>query len=255
MRAGQGLLKTGGYTSFLFHTKGRRVLEQLVSLKLSEQLRDRIEERIVTGHYPPGTRLDEVELASTFGVSRTPIREALIQLSVAGLVDMRPRRGSVVAEITSARLAEMFEVMAELEAFCARRAALFADDADRKALLAAHAACEQAVEADDPDRYYRLNEQFHLVLYAAGHNAFLTEQATSLHRRLRPYRRLQLRIPKRMGSSFAEHAGVVEAIFARDPTLAGERIRAHVAIQGSQFAALLAHVDEFRREANAVGAP
>ncbi len=74
----------------------------------SERLGELIEERIVTGVYPPGTRLDEQELADTFGVSRTPVREALIQLSSVGLIEIRPRRGATVPEVGADRVCEMF---------------------------------------------------------------------------------------------------------------------------------------------------
>src|SRR6201986_5600733 len=91
--------------------------------RLSERLRESIEEEIATGKLLPGTRLDEVELATRFGVSRTPIREALILLQGEGLIENRPRRGALVVQITPGRLMEMFELMAELEAMWARQAA------------------------------------------------------------------------------------------------------------------------------------
>jgi DNA-binding GntR family transcriptional regulator len=213
-------------------------VEQLLSLPLSEQLREHIEERIVNGRYAPGTKLDEAELAASFHVSRTPIREALIQLSAAGLVESRPRRGSIVAEVSPTRLAEMFDFMAELEAACARRAALLATEEEIAKLDAAHEACRPAFEANDPDRYYRRNEQFHRTLYAISHNAFLAEQSAMMQRRLQAYRRLQLRVPHRIAASFSEHVGVVEAIRARDPDLATDRIKAHVTVQNSQFMSL-----------------
>ena len=211
-------------------------VDYVIGMKLPEQLRERIEERIVVGDYAPGARLDEMELAKTFGVSRTPIREALIQLASAGFVENRPRRGSVVAELSPERLREMFDVMAELEAVCARLAATRSGDGDQAALGEAHRACEQALRANDPDAYYRFNEKFHLALYAASHNRFLAEQATQLHRRLRPYRRLQLRVPGRMESSFAEHAAAIDAIARRDGERAARQLRAHVEIQGERFA-------------------
>lgn len=206
----------------------------------SEQMSDQIEERIVTGVYPPGMRLDETELASGFGVSRTPVREALIQLASAGLVEIRPRRGAIVAEIGQHRLYEMFEVMAELEAMCGRLAARRITESEQRDLVAAHQACEAARDANDPDAYYQRNELFHHQIYAASHNVFLEEQAAALHRRLRPYRRLQLRVRDRMGTSFSEHAGIVEAILAQDGELAATRIRSHVVVQGQRFADLIA---------------
>ena len=90
--------------------------------RLSERLRESIEEEIATGRLPPGSRLDEVDLAARFGVSRTPVREALNLLLGEGLIESGLRRGAVVAQITPQRLLEMFEVMAELEAMCARLA-------------------------------------------------------------------------------------------------------------------------------------
>src|SRR3978361_1888292 len=110
----------------------------------SESLRETIEEMIAVGALAPGQHLDETELATQFGVSRTPIRETLIQLASMGLVVIRPRRGAVVAELGPQQLVEMFEVMSELEATCGRLAARRMTKAEQDALLAAHEACKDA---------------------------------------------------------------------------------------------------------------
>lgn len=220
-------------------------------VRRSEQLGEEIEERIVTGVYPPGMRLDEQELAAAFGVSRTPIREALIQLASIGLVDIRPRRGATVPEMSADRLCEMFEVMAELESMCGRLAARRILPAELARLRDAHQACEEARDAGKPDLYYQLNEVFHRRIYEASHNGFLAEQATALHRRLRPYRRLQLRVRNRMQSSFPEHAGIVEAIVAGDGEQAASLLRAHVVVQGERFTDLVATL----RQMNAPAEP
>lgn len=211
----------------------------------SERLGELIEERIVTGVYPPGTRLDEQDLADTFGVSRTPVREALIQLSSAGLIEIKPRRGATVPEVGADRVCEMFEVMAELEAMCGRLAARRITPTEQQALQEAHHACEAARDANTPDVYYQLNEVFHQRIYEASHNAFLVEQATALHRRLRPYRRLQLRVRNRMNASFNEHQAIVEAILKGDSELAAALLRAHVTVQGERFADLVATLRDF----------
>lgn len=218
------------------------------NLRRSERLGELIEEQIATGLLRPGMRLDEQELAAEFGVSRTPIREALIQLASAGLVEIRPRRGAVVKELGPHRLCEMFEVMAELEAMCARLAARRIAPAEIDALKKAHLACETARDADDPDAYYWLNEEFHRAIYAASHNAFLTEQAIALHRQLRPYRRLQLRVRNRVKVSYSEHQGVVDAILAGEADLAAERIHAHVVVQGERFGDLVASLQALKAE-------
>ncbi|MCB1954113.1 MAG: GntR family transcriptional regulator [Rhodocyclaceae bacterium] len=212
----------------------------------SEQLGEEIEERIVTGRYPPGFRLDEQDLAAEFGVSRTPIREALIYLASSGLVETRPRRGAIVAELSPTRLCEMFEVMAELEAMCGRLAARRITQEEQAALLEAHRACESARDADDPDTYYRLNEVFHQQIYQASHNSFLAEQADLLHRRLRPYRRLQLRVRNRMKTSYSEHQHIVDLILAGESDQAATTLRSHVVVQGERFADLISSLAELQ---------
>lgn len=206
----------------------------------SEILRESIEEMIAVGQFLPGQHLDETELATRFGVSRTPIREALMQLASMGIIVMRPRRGAVVADIGPQQLIEMFEVMAEFEAMCGRLAARRMSPAEHSALLAAHQACKEARDASDPDEYFAMNEAFHEQIYAGSRNAFLAEQARSLHRRLRPYRRLQLRVRDRTKVSYDEHEGIVQAIIAGNSDLTVELLRQHITVQGQRFADLVA---------------
>jgi len=215
----------------------------------TEALRETIEDKIATGAFPPGMHLDETELAQKFGVSRTPLREALIQLASMGIVLIRPRRGALVADVSPHRLLEMFELMAELEAMCVRLAARRMSEADEEELLKAHRACEAACLAGDPDDYYHKNERFHSAIYAAAHNGFLAEQASTLQKRLTPYRRLQLRVRNRMAASFNEHTGIVEALQQGDADLAAMRVRQHIWVQGERFADLLATLASLRAEA------
>ncbi|EGF31507.1 Transcriptional regulator, GntR family [Oxalobacteraceae bacterium IMCC9480] len=206
----------------------------------SETLRESIEEMIAIGELLPGQHLDEVTLAAQFGVSRTPIREALNQLMSMGIVVMRPRRGAVVADIGPQQLIEMFEVMAEFEALCGRLAARRMSAPDHAALLAAHQACKDARDNATPDEYFFRNEAFHEQIYAGSRNAFLAEQARALHRRLRPYRRLQLRVRNRTRASYDEHEQIVQAIIAGNGDLAVELLRQHITVQGQRFADLVA---------------
>ena len=210
------------------------------SIRMPERLREAIEEEIATGRLLPGTRLDEVELATRFGVSRTPIREALRLLLGEGLVETRPQRGTVVAQVTPQRLIEMFEVMAELEAMCARLAARRMSDAELAAIEAAHESCRASAGARDADRYFYDNERFHYAIYAAAHNGFLFEQAAALQRKLRPYRRLQLRVRNRVQGSFAEHQDILDALREGDADKAVASVRRHVVVQGERFGDLIA---------------
>lgn len=202
------------------------------------QLHDAIEQDIATGLMAPGARLDESSLAQRYGVSRTPVREALRQLAADGLVEIRARRGAVVATAGPERLYEMFGVMAELEAMCGRLAARRVSAETRRALAVAHEACRGAT--GDPDRYYAANEAFHQAIYRASGNAFLAEQCLALQKRLKPYRRLQLRVGNRVDRSFAEHEAIVDAIARGDEAAAIRHLQAHVAVQGERFADLVA---------------
>lgn len=215
----------------------------------SQELSASIEEMIAVGELKPGQHLDETELSRHFGVSRTPIREALIQLASVGIVVIRPRRGAVVAQVGATQLVEMFEVMAELEALCGRLAARRMSAAEHEALRAAHEACRQASEAEDPDAYYYKNEEFHYQIYLGSHNAFLADQARALHRRLRPYRRLQLRVRDRVSTSWEEHDGVVRAIIAGDGDRTAELLREHITVQGKRFADLMASLSRLAARA------
>jgi DNA-binding GntR family transcriptional regulator len=221
-----------------------QLLRQLYTEPMSTQpnasahLRAVIEGEILTGTITPDSRLDEVTLAERFGVSRTPVREALQALAVSGLVEMRPRRGAIVSAPTLKRLIEMFELMAEIEAMCARLAARRLRASDRTAIADALDRCRRV--ASDPDAYYYENERFHQAIYAAAQNGFAAEQATALQKRLAFYRRLQLRVRNRLAASLAEHEAIVSAVFTGDEERAAREVRSHVAIQGERFSDLLA---------------
>lgn len=210
----------------------------------ADRIRQSLEQDIVTGALPPGARLDEVRLAERFEVSRTPVREALMQLAASGLVDIRPRQGALVAALGLKRMVEMFEVMAELEGLCARLAARRMSAAERADLQRLHADTRRFVEADDPDAYYAANLDFHEAIYAGSHNAFLAEQTRGLRQRLTPYRRIQLRRQGRLADSFAEHDAVVRAICAGDAEQAERLLSKHVTVQGGAFTDFLTTLPE-----------
>ncbi|AZL60020.1 GntR family transcriptional regulator [Tabrizicola piscis] len=216
-------------------------------VKRSDELRDMLEEEILTGQWRPGDRLEEVMLAERYGVSRTPIREALLQLSASGLIENRPRRGAVVAEIGPRKLMEMFDVMAELEAMCARLAARRVTDESLRRISEAHEACGRAFNSADTDAYYYENEVFHAMIRQAGRNEFLIEQAETLQKRLKPYRRMQLRARDRIRASYQEHEMIAAAIARGDAVAAAEAMRGHVGGMGERFNDLLASLDAAAR--------
>ncbi|MES2477065.1 MAG: GntR family transcriptional regulator [Verrucomicrobiota bacterium] len=205
----------------------------------ADDIRETLEQRIVEGEFGDGERLDEVKLATRFGVSRTPLREALRMLAGSGLVELIPRRGAFVRHPGVVELIEMFEVMAELEALCGRHAARRISPAGLAALAVAARACEQAMEKQDPDAYYHRNEEFHQLIYKASGNSFLAAEACRLQKRLRPFRRMQLRARGRMRQSMEEHVTILKALEMGDADLAASSLRVHVAVQGERFQDLL----------------
>ena len=213
------------------------------------RIREALENAIVDGRFPPGARLDPAALAREFDCSRTPIREALQQLEASGLVRVAAKRGTFVSEWSVEELAERFEVMAELEAMCARLAARRITESELAGLDAAHEDCRRLAEAGDIDAYYAANSEFHGCIYRATHNAFLEREASRLHAVLQPYRRMQLQVRNRMARSFAEHDAVVAAIREGNDAAAGEAMRDHVAVQGDRFHDLLAAMRQGAREA------
>jgi len=210
-------------------------------------LKDEIENEIISGRYRPGERLNEASLAERYGVSRTPIREALRSLTASGLLDARPNRGAVVAFISPDRLFQMFEVMGGMEAMCGRLAARRMSEAEHRELDAAHEACGVAEQKGESDLYYYENERFHFCIYDGSHNGFLAEQCKSLHRRLQPYRRLQLRVRNRMATSYREHGEIAAAIKAGNGEQAAELLRHHVTVQGERFADLVSSLHTLKQ--------
>ena len=197
----------------------------------TERLAGQIADAIIEGALPPGSRLDEQGLADRYGVSRTPVREALRQLGTTGLIDIRPRRGAIVSEITHAQLQELFVAMGELEATCARLCAISMTPIERRGLEALHESMQQLATQDqarDPESYVLANVAFHSKIYSGSHNAILADMASTLRRRLSPYRRAQFRSAGRLQMSYAEHQVVVAAIIRGDAETAHSSMLRHV---------------------------
>ena len=206
-----------------------------MDIRQADRIADSLEEMVFTGHFDQGQRLDETSLAQLFGVSRTPIREALQRLVSVDLAEQRPRRGVFVKQPVSRRIAEMFEVMAEIEAVCGRLASDRMTASDLRALSDINQNCKAAIAANDPDAYSRHNEDFHLAIYAMAGNAFLAEEASRLYRRLKPFRRVQFRLTERMRQSVGEHDAVLDAISKGNAEAVATELRRHISGQGPRF--------------------
>lgn len=194
----------------------------------TEELRLQIADDIVRGRLAPGTALEEVDIAKRYGVSRTPVREALRDLAASGLVEARPHRSALVAQPSLERLRGMFDVMAELEALCAGLCAVNMTPAERAGLESIHAELADLTRRGDEGSYTVLNERFHTTLYAGSHNDYLTELTLATRARLQPFRRAQFRTLGRLARSYEEHDRVVTAILRGDKAEAAQAMRSHI---------------------------
>lgn len=205
-----------------------------------DELRDTLEQMIIDGRLTPGERLDEMDLARRFGMSRTPVREAIKSLIATGLVDVRGRQGTAVATLSIPALIEMFDLMSALEGLCARLAARRATQEQKARMRAIHAELEQAYEARDPEEFYRINGCFHDILYEAAHTHFLADQTIQLRRRLAPYRRRVTYQPGRMHATLSEHMEIIDAIDAGNSVAAMAAASTHVQLLGDQLTDFIA---------------
>ena len=195
---------------------------------LAETLRLKLAEEIISGALAPGLPLDEQELAQRFGVSRTPVREAIRQLEASGLVVARAHRGAVVALPTPRELDDMFRAMAELEALCAGLCAVEMNPAARQELLAQHERMTAITREGDAQRYAAANDVFHGLIYTGTGNTFLAEITRATRVRVSPFRRAQFRASGRLLQSNHEHGIVVQAILRGDRQGASEAMRDHI---------------------------
>jgi DNA-binding GntR family transcriptional regulator len=197
---------------------------------LSQTVSDQIADEIITGRLPPGARLDEQSLADRFGVSRSPIRDALRQLAATRLVLYVPHRGFSVAAFDSSELKGLYEAAGEVEALCARWCALRCDAAARKHLQFVHEQGSRALNSRDVKAYARLNDELHRLIYAGAHNNVMSDIAQNLRQRLSPFRsKVFFTTHNRMVASHAEHAELIAAIVRQDGARAAAAMQEHAA--------------------------
>jgi DNA-binding GntR family transcriptional regulator len=202
----------------------------MAKLTKAQHIHQAIADDIVRGRLLPGAALDETTIAEAFNVSRTPVREAIRQLAAIGLVDARARRGAVVATFSAGELDDMFAVMGEIEALCARWSAIGMSARERRQLLVLQAESETLVSAGRREAYVEFNSRFHEAIYRGAHNRFLSDLALAIRRRCAPFRRAQFETLGRLSKSHAEHGAVVDAIQRGDAERAALEMRAHIVV-------------------------
>jgi DNA-binding GntR family transcriptional regulator len=209
-------------------------------------IRTTLEREIISGVLLPGQQLDEDRLAARFEVSRTPIREAIMQLIQDGLVEKEARRGTRVVKLDVHKLIQVFETSSELEGLCARLAARRIGRRELEELERNHADAETALAAGDEDAYARLGRQFHYLVIKASHNDFLIDTVNRIALHTLPYRRFQLRCEGRARANQQDHGLIVKAIAAGDANLAYELMSAHGNVQGNVLADYISIGDRTR---------
>jgi len=197
---------------------------QLQSTVIAAQL----EAEIVAGDLAAGSKLDEQSLVQRFGVSRTPIREALHELVARSLAERAPFRGVVVANITRDRIEQMFEAMGEIEALCGRFAAERMTIGERGDLEELHLSMAKMAQAGDFSAYEAANSEFHQRIFDATHNRDMIDLANALRLKLAPFRKSQLQNQERMTRSNEEHEAIVSALLDRDPKRTENALRRHL---------------------------
>lgn len=197
-------------------------------MKVSERIRQAVESDIRNGVLVPGDSIDEQELAGRYQVSRTPVREALLQLKVQGLLDSRPRNGMVVARMDVQELLAIWELLAEMESVCARLACQRMSEEERDELVQIHRKAKLAADTDDMNAWREANYAFHEALYKGSRNPYLRDQLLSLRARTSAYLRHAFSAVGRVRSSYEQHSQLVDAFLANDPERAEKMMKRHM---------------------------
>lgn len=215
-------------------------------INLSDRIREALESEIVSGKLDAGSRIDEQELMDRFEVSRTPAREAILQLISAGLVTTLPRQGAVVATLSLPEYIAMLEILMELEGLAARLSARRMPMAQRKQLEQAHEACKKAAAKDDAEEYGRANRSFHEIIYDGSLNEVLARQLRSMRLRMRHPQRALFDRPNRIRNSLAEHQTILHAILLGDEDAAYRAMTGHISSGGNVYADAIASMPQGR---------
>jgi DNA-binding GntR family transcriptional regulator len=192
---------------------------------LYEEVAELLRQRIFRRELEPGSWIDEVKLAQEYGISRTPLREALKVLATEGLVTMKVRRGAYVTEVSERDLAEVYHLLALLESDAAAVVAERASDAQLKELQKLHKELEASVK--DRERFFAVNERFHMRLLELADNRWRNQMVADLRKVMKLNRHNSLLKSGRIQESLAEHRAVMDAVLKRDPAVAMQRMQEH----------------------------
>ncbi len=194
---------------------------------LYEEVAELLRQRIFSRALPPGSWIDELKLAEEYGISRTPLREALKVLATEGLVTMKVRRGAYVTEVNEKDLTDVYHLLSLLESDAASEVAKQASDTQLKELQILHDSLEKAIK--NRERFFEINEAFHMRLLEIANNRWRDQMVADLRKVMKLNRHNSLLKVGRIEESLAEHRAIMAAMAARDAELAARAMRRHFA--------------------------
>ena len=203
--------------------------DRLKPRALYEEVAELIRQRIFSRQLAPGSWIDELTIAKDYGISRTPLREALKVLATEGLVTMKVRRGAYVTEVSEQDLNEVYHLLSLLESDAAGVVAAKATQAQMDELKALHQQLEATVRPNKTDRekFFEINERFHMALLKIANNRWRDQMVADLRKVMKLNRHHSLFKTGRIEDSLAEHQAIMAALEARDAAAATARMTAH----------------------------
>ncbi|WP_149780854.1 GntR family transcriptional regulator [Roseovarius litoreus] len=195
---------------------------------LAVEITNRLRQMILEGVMQPGEKINEKALTTQFGVSRTPLREALKVLAAEGLLELIPHRGAVITRQSEAEIAEVFHVLAALEGLAGELTAQVASDAELAQITAMTEELRQSYAQTDRPRYFRINQAIHQEILAASGNDTLVKSHELLAHRVQRARYQANLTPQRWRAAVEEHEAIAKALAARDAETTSRLMRDHL---------------------------
>ena len=194
---------------------------------LYEEVAELLRQRIFRRELEPGAWIDELTISAEYGISRTPLREAIKVLAAEGLVTMKMRRGAYVTEVNEKDLTDVYHLLSLLESDAASAVAVQGTDAELEELQALQKELEESVA--NRARFFEINEKFHMRLLAIANNRWRDQMVADLRKVMKLNRHNSLLKAGRMEDSLAEHRAIMQALTARDALTTVQRMREHFA--------------------------
>ena len=205
--------------------------KSLAPRALYEEVAELIRQRIFSRELEPGSWIDELQIAKAYGISRTPLREALKVLAAEGLITMKVRRGAYVTEVSEKDLRDVYHLLSLLESDAAAVVAQTASPSDLKKLQSLHSDLEAAGKPGKAkhDKFFEVNEAFHMCLLELAQNKWRDQMVADLRKVMKLNRHNSLFKTGRITESLKEHQAIMAALLAKDPVATAARMREHFA--------------------------